>query len=366
VFGIKTRLRDVLRRQVAVASRSQEILNEVDELRKAVHALAARVDSFVRLQSGTAELASELIGNWRRELAYYRSILEGIRDNAQLYRPILDEIRDMARLAARSYAYLGDHVGIATTAEGFRLLIDTRDRQIAPHLATVGIWEPWNTALVRAILKPGDSFVDVGSNVGFFVLLARICVGQAGRVIAFEAHPELAELLAASVEINGFTPNVDVRHLAVSDTTGELEFAGYEHYLGDGHVLALHPARHPRQATFRISCDTLDHQLPDLSGVRLLHIDAEGSEALILRGARNLIARSPRLVILMEWGLVPGSGTAQVNELDMLAEQGFSFYQVERSGALRRTSVEALSGSSLGDVLCYRGDPDEFAAESHR
>jgi len=340
VFRVKTRLRDLFRRQIALGSQSQEVLSqlteiraeihelraETRELREAVHALGARVDSF----------------------------------------PSPEELRDIARLKARPYAYLGDHVGIATTAEGFRLLIDTRDRQIAPHLATLGTWEPWNTALVRAILKPGDSFVDVGSNVGFFVLLGRICVGQAGRVIAFEAHPELAELLAASVEINGFEPNVDVRHLAVSDMIGELEFAGYENYLGGGHILFPHLPRKPKHKTFRVPCDTLDNQLSELSDVRLLHMDAKGSEASILRGARGLIARSPRLVILMEWGLGTGDA-AEAGVLEMLAEQGFSFYTVEHEGTLRQTSVEALAHSALCDVLCCRGEPDEFAVcESDR
>jgi FkbM family methyltransferase len=261
-------------------------------------------------------------------------------------------------VAFRPFAYFGDHIGLATTEVGFRIFVDTRDRQIAPHLATVGIWEPWNTNLLEHLLRPGDTVVEIGANFGFFTILGATLVGNTGRVIAFEANPDLASLLAASVQINGLEEQVDIRNLAVTDSRGEVEFAVYKNFLGDGHILPLHAVRHADQRLLRVPADKLDNQLQRVDDIRLLRLDAEGAEPAILRGAQAVIARSPRLVILMEWGL----GTAGLTrELEALAAEGFVFYTVQHDGALRETASDALAAAPLCDILCYRGEVTEFA-----
>jgi predicted methyltransferase len=48
---------------------------------------------------------------------------------------------------------------------------------------------PQETALVRRLLNPGMTFVDVGANRGYFTLLGASLVGPAGRVVSVEADP---------------------------------------------------------------------------------------------------------------------------------------------------------------------------------
>jgi FkbM family methyltransferase len=241
---------------------------------------------------------------------------------------------------------------------GHRLFVDTRDRQIAPHLATVGLWEPWNQSIFRHVLSAGDVVVDVGSNVGYFVLLAGALVGDQGRVYSFEADPSLARLLAASVRINGHADRTEVRQLAVSDAAAREAFTSYPERRGDGHLSAIARMDDDGTGSVReVETDTLDRLLADQSDVRLLHIDAEGAEPRVLRGARSLIARSPRLVLLMEWGLAP---SGEVEELDWLAAQGFAFSIVRHDGGFRAVTAADLRSHALCDVLCYRGPLSEL------
>jgi FkbM family methyltransferase len=276
-----------------------------------------------------------------------------------LQQNLLDQTTHLNSHENSSFAYLGDHVGLATVNAGFRIFVDTRDRQIAPHLATVGVWEPWNTSLLRSLLKPGDIVVEVGANFGFFTILAATLVGKAGKVVTFEANPNLVTLLDATVEINGLTNLVDVRAMAATDSTGEVEFAIYNNFLGDGHIISLCGIRHGDQKLVRVPAGTLDQQLHGVADVRLLRLDAEAAEPSILRGSRALIARSPRLVILTEWGLVPGGGTSELQELAMA---GFTFHAVQHSGLLRQISLDELARTSLCDIVCYRGNVEEFAS----
>ena len=51
--------------------------------------------------------------------------------------------------------------------------------------------------------SPGQVFVDVGANIGYFTLLGASLVGPGGRCVGIEAHPRMAELLQRNVIING-------------------------------------------------------------------------------------------------------------------------------------------------------------------
>ena len=115
-----------------------------------------------------------------------------------------------------------------TTQFHARLRVDTRDT-IGRYIAYFGVWEPHLTALIEQTLEPGDVFVDVGANIGYFSLLASTLVGEAGTVIAIEAAPATAAILAKNVRGRS---NVRVIQAAAWERRCSLEF-----YVGD-HVSA--------------------------------------------------------------------------------------------------------------------------------
>lgn len=46
------------------------------------------------------------------------------------------------------------------------------DVHVSAAIARDGIWEPQETRFLLDTLRPGDVFVDVGANIGYFSLLA--------------------------------------------------------------------------------------------------------------------------------------------------------------------------------------------------
>jgi GTP-binding protein len=54
---------------------------------------------------------------------------------------------------------------------GHMMMVHTDDMIVAPHLVNIGINEPHNTRILVSLIKPGDVFVDVGANVGYFSVL---------------------------------------------------------------------------------------------------------------------------------------------------------------------------------------------------
>jgi hypothetical protein len=66
-----------------------------------------------------------------------------------------------------------------------------------------GEYSESEVSVFRAFLRPGDTALDIGANIGDLTLpMARI-VGPTGRVIAFESHNDTYHVLCASMALNG-------------------------------------------------------------------------------------------------------------------------------------------------------------------
>src|SRR5260221_14521456 len=72
-------------------------------------------------------------------------------------------------------------------------------------------------AAIRKFIRPGQTVLDLGANIGWFTLLFARHVGAAGRVIAFEPGPLSNALLTANVMINGYADRVTVERKAVGE-----------------------------------------------------------------------------------------------------------------------------------------------------
>lgn len=147
--------------------------------------------------------------------------------------------------------------------------------------------------LIKGILQPGDTFVDIGSNMGQYSLPIAKRVGSKGRVIAADANPENIMNLRKNIEINNLG-NVTALHLAVSDHDGQSTF-----YLtgesGTGSLLQRGDAAQPIQIQ-SITLDSLVKSL-NVDDVDLLKIDVEGSEIECIRGGRLALKNTRHVII---------------------------------------------------------------------
>lgn len=140
--------------------------------------------------------------------------------------------------------------------------------------------EPAVFGAIRRRLRPGDTFVDAGANIGFYTVLAAGLVGPQGRVIAIEMMPDTAAILREHVRINGLT-NVVVIEGALSDKAGERVVAHVdEGKYGQASIADVRGGR-----TVDVVTATLEDILGDVPKASLMKMDLEGAEAAALRGA---------------------------------------------------------------------------------
>lgn len=150
-----------------------------------------------------------------------------------------------------------------------------------------GDGEPEVQAVLHEHLRPGMVFYDVGANIGFFSLLAARLVGKEGRVVAFEADPEIAARLREHVARNEFGW-IAVEEKAVWSEARTVFFARIDPTTSPDRGLG-HIVRADAADTIRVSAESLDDYTRRLPAPDFIKCDVEGAEVEVFRGARQLL-----------------------------------------------------------------------------
>lgn len=126
-------------------------------------------------------------------------------------------------------------------------------------------------------LRPGDTVVDVGANIGSFSVLAASIVGPEGRVIALEPVGETSRRLEENIALNRLG-NVRCRRAAVDAECGVLHIRTG----GKSAYATAHASGAPEEdeAVEAVECLTLARVFEEyrIDRIDLLKLDCEGSE----------------------------------------------------------------------------------------
>lgn len=268
-------------------------------------------------------------------------------------------------VSERRFWDLGEHRGIVRATNGNLICIDTRDTSLGHSIRCTGCWEPHVEAVCRRLISTGSIAIDVGANIGYHTaVLARL----AKSVLAVEANPVTAALLRGTVALNGFR-NVSVIEQAAMDRPQVVEIFAPDEYLGAGAVARPNWYDDPNLTHWRrypVEAVTLDSVSCDVMAVDLIRMDIEGCELAALRGACELLSRSPAARIIMEWGAYHMPAYGDIGEgLDYLDSLGFAhFAKIEPDGSLtRKNRAEMIDRLGMGshdvcDVVISRSPSD--------
>lgn len=255
----------------------------------------------------------------------------------------------LRRLELSQTIYLGNHEALTRLHTGHRIYVDTRDVSIASHLMLEGSWEPWVERVLIPAIKPGMRFVDVGAHFGYFTLLGAEMVGATGHVYSFEANPPIFQKLVKSIAVNGFNERVSLFNVAVHDASSPMEILFRHDASGGGWTDIAKGTRPGMTEVFPVQGEPLDILLADVPHIDVIKIDVEGAEPKVLAGAKNLIARSRNLTIILEFDARRVMQQTPQEYLQNFELQGFSLAIAEPAGLTHRLSpaecVSRLSGS---------------------
>lgn len=218
------------------------------------------------------------------------------------------------------------------------------DRYVSECLLNTGRMEPLETRIFLDLIPYAQGVLDIGSNLGYYAVIAGL-VGSAGvPIIAVEPDPCNAALLRRNIAQHPRTKKVVVIEAAVSDRTGQADLHLSQDNFGD-HRIA--PEIYMPRKTVAVKTLTLNKLLAQYPEVDLIKLDTQGAEPLILLPAFDALwARRDRLTLVLEfWPEVISAETAK-SLLDQLDCLELSLFDLNEDAG-RVTSVTSA------DVLAY-------------
>jgi FkbM family methyltransferase len=244
---------------------------------------------------------------------------------------------------------------VLVNVQGSKMYVDTQDTGVAPYLLQWGVYEKDETALFKKIVKKDMTVVDVGSNIGYYTLLAARLVGENGHVFAFEPEPKNFGLLSKNVALNSYKNVVPVQK-AISGETGSAKLFLDKNNLG-GHSLS--EANVTKDDAVSVELTSIDDFFKNTNfKVDIVKMDVQGSEMKALEGMTKTIEKNENLMILTEFwpaGLKNAGSSAEAF-IVKLKEFGFTIFQVGQQ--LEPADIDYLlktfKGKEPATLLCKR------------
>lgn len=157
------------------------------------------------------------------------------------------------------------------------------------------------TLVMYNTLRPGDFVIDVGANVGFHTILMSRMVGSGGCVLAVEPQPDILPHLDDHIRLNRCA-NVGViprplwcRQESVTMYV-ESDSGGGGTALWDAGKFPANVKTRQEKRTFTCDATTLDAICGDRTP-RLIKMNTEGADEMILRGGLQVLSRRPPFII---------------------------------------------------------------------
>ena len=223
--------------------------------------------------------------------------------------------------------------------------------KFAPNLAvSTDTYEPHILSWLREWLRSGDTFWDVGANLGWTSLPAARIIGASGRIIAIEPSPANTAILKRHIALNQYENIVTVIEAAVCDRhSGSITFSLVDDGMSPCNSLMFSESvngeapKKIREVT--VPAISLDGLLAEQERCpKLVKIDVEGAELMVLQGATKLLSSESAPILLLAvhpfWLAKPEDCQEIVNLLT-----GWGYKILNREGG----KVEALE---YDEYLC--------------
>jgi len=247
---------------------------------------------------------------WLNHINLYRMLIKvGVRN-----KPDRESAARMAELIAKNPEL---------TINGMRMRFDplsAQDRLIYDTVFNGSGYEPGVTKLLSKLIGKGMTFVDIGSNSGYYTLLAASRLRGSGRIIAIEPQRRVYERLKANVRLNRIRNAKMLNNAAYSRST--MVEIGIPQW-GDAESSIDYPNAKGHERIRAITLDSVCKR-PDV-----IKIDVEGYELEVFQGMHEGLKHVKHIVFeqnmrrLLERGMDPDS------VINYIKKQGFKMHDAD-------------------------------------
>jgi FkbM family methyltransferase len=207
-----------------------------------------------------------------------------------------------------------------------------------------GLYERAEVRVFRHLLRPGDLFVDVGANIGYYTAMGSRLVGPSGRVLAFEPSPACFDRLQGLVAA-GRLENVQLFQSAVGAAAGTSTLYGSADVDNSGAATLRADLGHDGEGV-DVPVVRLDDVVDGMDGeVGLLKVDTEGFEQQVLAGAASLFGDARVRFAVIE--VTPEFGATDFAAAHVEGHPSYRAFAIGENGIPRRTRLRPLTSADI-------------------
>lgn len=203
---------------------------------------------------------------------------------------------------------------------------------------------------VFRLVKPGDTVLDVGANIGAVTAAMAFCAGADGEVIAIEMVRENFEALTANIERwKNRGSIISPINCAASNKAGEVDVGIYDLSENSGMAWVVPEGPGVAPPARKVECGRLDDIVGSSRRIRLAKLDVERHEYEVLDGAKGLIAQGRIDHIVFEDSMGPRSPAKT-----LLRAGGYALFLLETG--LMGPDLVMVTEDEAGTI----GDPNKY------
>jgi len=222
------------------------------------------------------------------------------------------------------FNYFNDHTLIHKFVDNSRIIVK-KGLAGATGNYYCGLDEFEDMAFLLHFLRPEDTFVDIGANVGSYTILASSCIGA--RTIAFEPVPTTYNELIDNINLNRIDSLVTSMNIGLGSKNGITKFTCNLDSMN-------HIALKNEKNTIDVKIRALDDIITPSDSFYLLKIDVEGFETEVINGGMCFVKNQNVKAIIIELnGLASRYGYNEEDIHNALIKVGFTpyyYYPFER------------------------------------
>lgn len=229
---------------------------------------------------------------------------------------------------------------VNTSGVSFKIYIKKENGRVDQDIYLNGVFEPYFLSVIKENLEPGNTYVDIGGNIGQHSLFASQVVGGSGNVVAFEPIKKLYEQFKRSIEANGFS-NIELYNAGCGEEEKEVQIYFMEGNMGASSIVANE--RVNGGETIKILVP--DRVLENKDRIDFIKIDVEGYEYHVLQGLQETILKHhPKFLIEYTPSYYEkGDATHSEKIINYFLERGYQIYDLEKNRSIKDFSMINLN-----------------------
>lgn len=196
--------------------------------------------------------------------------------------------------------------------------------------------EPKTADMVRRLLRPGQTMVDIGAHVGWLSLIAAHAVGPGGRIVAVDPQPYNCNKVLTNAAANGFQ-NILTVCAAAADQSGHMTLAN-QSATDKARLTLAGGGMNDTGQRFLVPTFSVPDLMAatDVAHIHLLKVDVEGFELPVFRGAAAVLSKVDAII----FEVLPEEDAGDRDTLFALLEgHGFAFFTMDGVPVSDRANV---------------------------